>query len=107
LKRILSVIAAGIAATLLGSCETGSSPAPRITPGMIPAGAMRSAAAIQLTQGRSLFLTRCVACHALPAIGDHPTQEWPRIVNEMAGRSELKRTERDAVLAYILAVRGR
>ena len=42
-----------------------------------------------------------LAGSAAPARFEYAT-EWPRLIDEMAGRANLKSTERDAVLAYIL-----
>jgi mono/diheme cytochrome c family protein len=60
-----------------------------------------------LNQGRTLFVHRCIECHTLPAIWKYSGEDWPRIVNDMSHRASLKPTERDAVVAYILAARAR
>lgn len=57
-----------------------------------------------LREGRTVFVSRCIECHTLPAVSSHSAQEWPRLIDEMAGRANLKPAEREAVLAYILAV---
>lgn len=60
----------------------------------------------QLQHGRTLFASRCIECHALPAVTAHNASEWPRLIDEMAERASLKLTEREAVLAYVLAARA-
>jgi len=57
-----------------------------------------------LREGRSLFISRCIECHTLPMASRFTESDWPCIVHEMGGRAKLKPAERNAVLAYILAV---
>jgi mono/diheme cytochrome c family protein len=58
-----------------------------------------------LNQGRRLFVSRCIDCHTLPPFWHYSAKEWPGIVDSMAHRANLKRNERDAIVAYILAAR--
>ena len=60
----------------------------------------------KLRQGRTLFVHRCIECHTLPALWHYTPKDWEQIVNDMAHRASLKPAERDAVIAYILAVRA-
>jgi mono/diheme cytochrome c family protein len=60
----------------------------------------------KLREGRALFVHRCIECHTLPAIWRYSAQDWPEIVNSMSHRASLKPAEREAVIAYILAVRA-
>ena len=59
-----------------------------------------------LQKGRTLFAHRCLECHALPPIWHYRIEEWPLIVNSMAHRASLKPAEREAIIAYIRAVRA-
>jgi hypothetical protein len=59
-----------------------------------------------LREGRVLFVHRCIECHTLPPFWHYRVEDWPKIVDSMAHRSNLKPAERDAVVAYILAVRA-
>jgi hypothetical protein len=59
----------------------------------------------QLERGRTLFVHRCIECHTLPPIWKYARDDWPKIVNDMSHRASLKLEEREAVIAYILAVR--
>ena len=61
--------------------------------------------AAQLQRGRSLFVHRCIECHTLPPIWKYSREDWPKIVNDMSHRASLKPADREAVIAYILAVR--
>jgi hypothetical protein len=86
---------------LLVSCSTTAPP--EVTPQLARAYSRVSLA--QLQQGRTLFVSRCIECHTLPAVTAHTAAEWPNLIAEMADRASLKPAERNAVLAYILAAR--
>jgi hypothetical protein len=58
-----------------------------------------------LHEGRMLFVHRCIECHTLPVLWRYSTEDWPEIVNSMSHRASLKPAEREAIIAYILAVR--
>ncbi|HYY12920.1 MAG TPA: hypothetical protein VE758_00645 [Chthoniobacterales bacterium] len=58
-------------------------------------------------RGRRLFARRCIECHTLPPIWRYQAEDWPQIVNSMAHRAALRPTEREAIVAYVLAARGR
>ncbi len=62
--------------------------------------------AAELERGRTLFVHRCIECHTLPGMWKYSDEDWPRIVNGMSHRASLKPADRDAVVAYILAVRA-
>ena len=59
-----------------------------------------------LQKGRILLAHRCIECHALPPLWHYSREDWPEIVNSMSHRASLKPAERDAIVAYILAVRA-
>ena len=59
-----------------------------------------------LSQGRTLLAHRCIECHTLPPLWHYRTEDWPEIVNSMSHRASLKPAEREAIVAYILAVRS-
>jgi hypothetical protein len=60
----------------------------------------------QLETGRRLFVSRCIECHTLPVASHFTDADWPCIVYEMGNRAALNPTERESVLAYILAIRA-
>jgi len=90
------------AASLLGGCKSTSDMPPPATVQMAETGHVDL---VQLRQGRGLFASRCIECHALPSVAQHTAAEWPRLIDEMATRANLKPAERGAVVAYIVAVR--
>ena len=59
-----------------------------------------------LREGRILLVHRCIECHTLPPLWHYAVEDWPDIINSMAHRASLKPAERDAIIAYILAVRS-
>ena len=101
-KRPAIFAAAIICLVDLSSCGTTSFAPPPVTKELARAGARQHVDLATLHEGRALFTSRCVECHTLPAISQHSVTEWPRLIDEMAGRASLKSTQRDAVLAYIL-----
>ena len=89
------------AALAFGGCESIVPTAPPVTAAM--SGSGQHADAATLTLGRSLFVSRCAHCHALPVASQHPAEKWPAIVAKMSKRAGLQPAEHDAVLSYILA----
>jgi len=106
MKEIALVAAAIIYFFALTSCETIGFAPPPVTVELARTGARQHVDTATLREGRGLFVSRCIECHALPEIAQHTAPEWPRVIDEMAGRASLKPAERNAVLAYILAARA-
>ena len=99
---IFPVVSLGLA--LLGGCQTSPSPAP-FTAAVIRAGATNHTDEDTLRAGRTLFVSRCIECHTLPVASRHSAATWPDVVEWMAKRADLKPAEREAIVAYIVAVR--
>jgi cytochrome c2 len=59
-----------------------------------------------LRDGRTLLVHRCIECHTLPPLWHYALEDWPNIINSMAHRASLKPAERDAIVAYVRAVRS-
>jgi hypothetical protein len=78
---------------------------PSATPQMAAATKGRSVDVATLRKGRTLLVHRCIECHTLPPLWHYKIEDWPEIVNSMSHRASLKPADRDAVIAYILAVR--
>ena len=101
----LSIFAAIVCIANLNSCQTISfTPPPGVTPELARTGGLQHVDLATLREGRSLFVSRCIECHTLPIASHFAESDWPGIVHEMGGRATLEPAERDAVLAYILAV---
>jgi len=90
-------------------CQSISyAPAPPITPQMATAFLIKGShvTLAMLDEGRTLFVHRCIECHTLPPLRHYRTDEWLGIVSSMSHRASLKGAEREAIVAYILAVRS-
>jgi hypothetical protein len=104
MKGRLSII--GLVLFFFAGCESTNDVPPPVTVRLaarIGHGQRVDVATLQ--QGRSLFVSRCIECHTLPRVSEHSASDWPRLIDEMADRANLKPTERNAVVAYILAAR--
>jgi cytochrome c2 len=88
------------------SCESINY-VPPVTPQMAASNSRRQDVDLRnLREGRTLFVHRCIECHTLPPLWHYTSKDWIEIVNSMSHRASLKPAERDAVIAYILAVRA-
>jgi len=93
-----------VLACLLVSCES-TNYVPPVTSQMATAKKGEHVELAMLREGRTLFVHRCIECHTLPVLWHYSTEDWPGIVDSMSHRASLKPAERDAIIAYILAVR--
>jgi hypothetical protein len=91
-------------ACLLVSCES-TNYVPSVTSQMATARKGQHVDLAMLRNGRALFVSRCIECHTLPVVWRYSVEDWPELVDEMSGRATLKPMERDAIIAYILAIR--
>jgi len=92
---------------LVVSCQSiNYAPAPPVTSQMVAAQKGQHVDLAKLREGRTLFVHRCIECHTLPPVWHHRVEDWPPIVNSMAHRASLKSSQRDAIVAYILAARA-
>jgi hypothetical protein len=105
MRKLATFAVAIICFVDLSSCSITSFAPPLVTVELTRAGARQHADIVTLRKGRELFVHRCIECHTLPPLWHYRTEEWPGIVNSMSRRASLKPAERDAVIAYILAVR--
>jgi hypothetical protein len=104
--RKLAIFAVAITCFVdLSSCVTTSFAPPPVTAELARAGTRQHAELATLREGRMLFVHRCIECHTLPPLWRYSTEDWPDIVSSMSHRASLKPAEREAIVAYILAVR--
>jgi hypothetical protein len=97
---LLLVVTAGLLA-----CESVNY-VPPVTQEMAAAKKGRRVDVATLRKGRTLLVHRCIECHSLPPLWHYSDEDWPKIVNTMSHRANLKPAERDAIVAYIIAVRA-
>jgi len=102
MKKVLIFV---VLACLLASCES-TNYVPPVTSQMATARKGKHVDPAMLRDGRTLLVHRCIECHTLPPLWHYSVEDWPNIVNSMSHRASLKPAERDAIVAYILAVRS-
>ena len=106
LGRVGTSIALVLAAAFLAGCQSNLALAPPVSPAFIRAGARENADERTLAQGRTLFLNRCIQCHALPEVARFDAPRLTAIVAKMSGRANLNPEQHKAVLKYLLTVRS-
>jgi hypothetical protein len=106
MSKLAMWIVAIVCVVQLSSCGTTSFTPPPITSEMARSGSPKPRDIAMLREGRTLFVHRCIECHTLPPFWHYRAEDWPKIVDSMSRRSNLKPAERDAIVAYILAVRA-
>jgi mono/diheme cytochrome c family protein len=88
-------------------CQSNlSTSAPQITASFIRAGIREKSDAHTLSQGRAVFLSRCIQCHALPEVAGFDAPRLTAIVAKMSGRANLTPEQHEAVLKYLLTARS-
>jgi hypothetical protein len=93
-----------VLACVLPSCQL-TNYVPPVTSQMATARKGQSVNLAMLHEGRTLFAHRCIECHTLPVVWRYSSKDWPDIVDRMSQRASLKPAEREAIIAYIIAVR--
>ncbi|HEX8077112.1 MAG TPA: cytochrome c [Chthoniobacterales bacterium] len=91
---------------LLTSCEANLKSAPPVTAAFIQSGRREHADARTLTEGRQVFLNRCIACHALPDVSQLDPARIPGVVGWMSGRAHLTAEQKQALIKYLLTVKA-
>jgi hypothetical protein len=102
MKKVWMIL---IVVACLLACESANY-VPPVTPQMAAAIKGRHVDVVMLREGRRLLVHRCIECHTLPPLWHYAVEDWPDIVNSMAHRASLKPAERDAIVAYIIAMRS-
>ena len=102
MKKIFVLL--GVVACLV-ACESINY-VPPATSQMAAATKGRPVDVALLQKGRTLLAHRCIECHTLPPLWHYKIEDWPEIVNSMSHRASLKPADRDAIVAYIIAVRS-
>jgi len=102
-RTILILTIAIVCLAPLSSCVTTFAPPP-VTAELMQA--RTNAEVATLRQGRTLFVHRCIECHTLPPFWHYRAEDWPHIIDTMSHRANLRPADRDAIVAYILAVRA-
>jgi mono/diheme cytochrome c family protein len=107
MKRLSIFAVALVCLVDLISCESTDYAPPPVTSQMARVGSGEHVDLARLHDGRALFASRCIECHTLPPVSRYSVGEWPRLVDKMSGRANLKPGERDALVAYLRAARSK
>jgi mono/diheme cytochrome c family protein len=59
-----------------------------------------------VTTGRSLYLNNCNRCHVLPDVRPYSAPRLTAIIDKMSRKAQMTPEQHDAVLKYLLTVRG-
>ena len=59
-----------------------------------------------LSEGYYIYTGVCTNCHPAKNIYSHAEESWPAIMDDMALRSRLTATEKDAVYKYVLSIKA-
>lgn len=104
-RHFCSSIALVLCVHLFAGCQSNlSSSAPPVSASFLRASAHKQGDARILSQGRALFLNRCIQCHALPEVAQFNAARLTALVAKMSSRANLSAEQHDAVLQYLLAV---
>jgi mono/diheme cytochrome c family protein len=106
LGRVGNSVVLVLGAALLAGCQSNLALAPPVSPAFIRAGARENADERTLSQGRILFLNRCIQCHSLPEVARFDAPRLTAIVAKMSGRANLSVEQHKAVVKYLLTVRA-
>ncbi len=59
-----------------------------------------------LTEGYKLYTGACTNCHGTKSIYRISEARWPEIIEDMAQKSKLTATEKDALTKYVFAIKS-
>ena len=60
----------------------------------------------QLTEGYGIYTGTCTNCHGTKSIYRVSEAHWPSVIEDMAGKSKLTATQKDALTKYIFAIKA-
>jgi hypothetical protein len=58
----------------------------------------------ELEQGRKLLIGKCTNCHRVPMPGEHAPADWPKMLDEMAARSNIDTTQQKLIEKYLVTM---
>jgi hypothetical protein len=100
----LAALAASAAAALLVSCAGNAVPQPTAKSVEFAERNGQNTSLASLKHGRTLYVGRCSACHALHQPREFKAESWPQIVQGMASNAQLNVDQERDVTAYLVAV---
>jgi hypothetical protein len=106
MKAAFGSLALGFLAAVSSGCQSNLKSAPPVTASFIRAGLREHTDGPTLAEGRKVFLSRCIACHALPEIDRYEPARIAKIVGWMSGRAHLSARQKEALTKYLVTVRS-
>ncbi len=100
MKRLLAGL--GVAAGIVG-CVGSAVPVPEVDARMAEVSGHSVA---ELRRGRGVYLTHCGRCHEYVRPEQVKVSDWKLVVPGMCWNAGVGKADGEAVLAYILAVKG-
>lgn len=92
-----------LAVLCAGGCAFDKFTPPPVSPALIAGGGHIHADGPTLQHGYAIFVSKCLDCHTLPPTTRYSKDEWPYLVNRMANRAGLSRSDEAALIAYLRA----
>jgi len=104
-KTILIVTAVMLAISACHTSRTMSTPTPGETELATAKTRFPDVSLEQLQQGHTLFYGACTDCHKAKNIKGYNETELSEILDKMAKKAELSKTQHEAVWRYMITVR--
>lgn len=108
MKKVVLIAALAVSASVLYQCKSTQKAASAPSPEATLAAAQKrwpDATAQQITEGQTIYTTKCVRCHAAKSVDSEPEAEWGPIMDRMAPKAKLTAQEKENVTRYVLATR--
>lgn len=96
----------GLALGLVAGCAA-TLPEPTVEDAQRARERWHDASQAQLEAGRSVLLSRCSSCHALPLPSDETPERWPAVVKEMAKPAGLSEEQAESLVRYLVITSAR
>ncbi|HEU0031518.1 MAG TPA: hypothetical protein VFQ53_12855 [Kofleriaceae bacterium] len=96
---IVSLLLASVLASPLAACSR------KVPPQATSLDAERANVSLaELQEGRTLTIRKCGNCHQPPMPYEHTAADWPRMLDEMAQRSNLDAKQRHYIEQYLVVM---
>jgi mono/diheme cytochrome c family protein len=97
--RILTknVVIIGLISVWLAACTTQL-----YTPGNGNVNKREDATLADLQQGKDIYSNKCGQCHKLPKPESHTQEQWTKIIEKMAPKAKLDKSQTELVHKYLV-----
>ena len=104
IRDLLALAALTLCGPFFNGCESTLSSAPPVTASLIRAGVREKADGPTLAAGRTLFLNRCIQCHALPDVTGLTISRLNVVIPIMSQRANMTAEQYNTLRKYLLTV---